>query len=160
MNPADFTELAPGRLLTSARGFLCFVPDPLPPQLTLGMSTIQTLARAERALGTLAGAGEMLPNPHLLIGPFVRREAVLSSQIEGTRASLSDLLLFEQSGAIENDVPDVREVSNYVRALEFGLKRREEIPLGLRLIREMHHQLMDGVRGGDKTPGEFRRVQN
>ena len=83
MNPADFAELAPGALVTSAQGHTCFVPAPLPPQLSLGMSTIHTLARAERALGKLAGAGEMLPCPHLLIGPFVRRETVLSSRLKG-----------------------------------------------------------------------------
>ena len=118
------------------------------------------LSAADRAVGQLAGIGGSLPNPHLLINPFVRREAVLSSQIEGTHASLSDLVLFEQSEAIENQVPDVREVANYVRALQFGLKRYKEIPLGLLLIKELHHQLMDGVRGGDKTPGQFRHGQN
>jgi Fic family protein len=160
LDPAQFTLNSPGRLVKSLQGAWTFVPNSLPPKLDWNEELAAILSAADRALGQLAGVGGGLPNPHLLIGPFVRREAVLSSQIEGTRATLSDLLLFEQSDSIENDVPDVREVSNYVRALEFGLKRRAEIPLGLRLIKEMHHQLMAGVRGGDKTPGEFRRVQN
>jgi Fic family protein len=160
LDPSAFTSNSPGRLVKSLQGAWTFVPNPLPPKLNWGEELAVNLSAADRALGQLAGVGGGLPNPHLLIGPFVRREAVLSSQIEGTRASLSDLLLFEQSDAVENDVPDVREVSNYVRALEFGLERREEIPLGLRLIKELHHHLMTGVRGGDKTPGEFRRVQN
>ena len=160
MNPADFTELAPGRLLTSARGFLCFVPDPLPPQLTLGMSTIQTLARAERALGTLAGAGEMLPNPHLLIGPFVRREAVLSSRIEGTIASEEDLVLFKVDPEVQDRKPDTLEVRNYVTALGYGLKRLRELPVSLKLFGELHSRLLKGVRGTDKSPGEFRDRQN
>jgi len=160
MNPADFTELAPGRLLTSARGFLCFVPDPLPPQLTLGMSTIQTLARAERALGTLAGAGEMLPNPHLLIGPFVRREAVLSSRIEGTIANEEDLVLFKVDPEVQDRKPDTLEVRNYVTALEYGLKRLRELPVSLKLFGELHGRLLKGVRGTDKSPGEFRDRQN
>src|SRR5260370_30829913 len=123
MSRADLRELAPGTLVTSPKGFLCFVPSPLPPKLTLAMPTIQMLARAERALGKLAGSGEMLPNPHLLIGPFVRREAVLSSRIEGTIANEKDLVLFQVDPAVQNRTPDTLEVQNYVSALEFGLKR-------------------------------------
>ena len=161
MNPADFTELAPGTLATAAQGFLCFVPNPLPPPtLYLGMSAIHTLAQAERALGKLAGSGEMLPNPHLLIGPFVRREAVLSSRIEGTIASEEDLVLFKVDPEVENRTPDTLEVQNYVSALEFGLKRIKDLPVSLRLLRELHSRLLKGVRGADKSPGEFRNRQN
>jgi Fic family protein len=160
MNPADFTELAPGALVTSARGFLCFVPHPLPPKLTLGMSTIQTLARAERALGTLAGTGEMLPNPHLLIGPFVRREAVLSSRIEGTVANEEDLVLFKVDPEVKDRKPDTLEVRNYVTALEYGLERLAALPVSLKLLGELHSRLLKGVRGADKSPGEFRDRQN
>ncbi len=168
MNPADFTELAPGTLAIAAQGFLCFVPNPLPPPtLHLGMSAIHTLAQAERALGKLAGSGEMLPNPHLLIGPFVRREAVLSSRIEGTIASEEDLVLFRVDPEVENRTPDTLEVQNYVSALEFGLKRIKDLPVSLRLLRELHSRLLKGVRGADKSlrgadksPGEFRNRQN
>src|SRR5260370_8048891 len=106
MNPADFTELAPGTLATAAQGFLCFVPNPLPPPtLHLGMSAIHTLAQAERALGKLAGSGEMLPNPHLLIGPFVRREAVLSSRIEGPIASEQHLVFSSRDPELNSRTP-------------------------------------------------------
>jgi Fic family protein len=116
------------------------------------------MSEADIALGTLSGLGETLPNPHLLIYPFIRREAVLSSRIEGTQSSLSDLLLFEATQVEKRG--DVREVQNYVRAMEYGLKRLNEMPLSLRFIRELHGVLMEGVRGGHATPGEFRRSQN
>src|SRR3984893_1450490 len=161
MNPADFPELAPGTLATAAQGFLCFVPNPLPPStLYLGMSAIYTLAQAERALGKLAGSGEMLPNPHLLIGPFVRREAVLSSRDEGKIANEEDLVLFKLDPAVQDRRPDTLEVRNYVIALEFGLKRLRELPVSLTLLRELHRRLLKGVRGADKSPGEFRDRQN
>ena len=160
MNPADFTALAPGALLTSPQGYPCFVPNPLPPALSLGMSAIESLARAERALGKLAGAGDMLPNPHLLIGPFVRREAVLSSRIEGTIANEEDLVLLNVDPEVEVRRPDAREVRNYVTALEYGLKRIAELPVSLKLLKELHSLLLKGVRGGDKSPGEFRDRQN
>src|SRR3954468_6051911 len=160
MNPTDFAALAPGTLVTSAQGHLCFVPSPLPPQLSLGMSTIQTLAQAERALGKLAGAGDMLPNPHLLIGPFVRREAVLSSRIEGTIANEEDLVLLKVDPEVENRRPDTREVRNYVTALEYGLKRLPALQVSLQLLKELHARLLKGVRGENKSPGEFRDRQN
>ncbi|MEW6267199.1 MAG: Fic family protein [Thermodesulfobacteriota bacterium] len=123
------------------------------------------LSEADRALSELAGLARTLPNPHLLIGPFIRREAVLSSRIEGTRTALSDLFFFEAADAApphENSPPlhDVKEVFNYVKALEYGLRRLDELPLCLRLIREMHAILMEGVRGEHSTPGEFRKTQN
>jgi Fic family protein len=160
MNPTDFTALATGQLVTSPQGHLCFVPNPLPPQLSLGMPAIQTLAQAERALGKLAGAGEMLPNPHLLIGPFVRREAVLSSRIEGTIANEEDLVLFRVDPEVEDRRPDTREVRNYVTALEYGLKRLGKLPVSLQLLKELHSRLLKGVRGENKSPGEFRDRQN
>jgi Fic family protein len=116
------------------------------------------MSKADIALGTLSGMGETLPNPHLLIYPFIRREAVLSSRIEGTQSSLSDLMLFEATQVEKRG--DVREVQNYVRATEYGLKRLNELPLSLRFIRELHGVLMEGVRGGHATPGEFRQSQN
>ena len=160
MNPIDFAEVAPGRFVTSPQGYACFVPSPLPPAISLGMSTVERLARAERALGKLAGAGEMLPNPHLLIGPFVRREAVLSSRIEGTIANEEDLVLLPVDPDVENRTPDTLEVRNYVTALEYGLVRIREVPVSLKLLEELHSRLMKNVRGGDKSPGQFRDRQN
>ena len=156
----DFTERKGGRLIKTSAEYWAFVPHPLPPQLTLTWELVKQLSEADRALSELAGIARTLPNPHLLIGPFVRREAVLSSRIEGTQASLSDLLYFEASGAIDPKSPDVQEVSNYVRAMEYGLARLKKFPVSLRLFRELHEHLMAGVRGDRLTPGEFRRSQN
>lgn len=156
----DFTERKGGRLIKTSAEYWAFVPHPLPPQLTLTWELVKQLSEADRALSELAGIARTLPNPHLLIGPFIRREAVLSSRIEGTQASLSDLLYFEASGAIDPKSPDVQEVSNYVRAMEYGLARLKKFPVSLRLFRELHEHLMAGVRGDRLTPGEFRRSQN
>ena len=119
-----------------------------------------SLSSADRAIGRLAGEGRRLPNPHLLIRPFVRKEAVLSSRIEGTQATLGELLAAEAGADVERSPADLREVGNYVAALEYGLDRSEALPMSLRLIREIHERLMRGVRGDVATPGEFRRSQN
>ena len=121
---------------------------------------MRRLSDADRAIGTLGGIGRILPNPHLLTNPFLRREAVLSSRIEGTEASATDLALFEAAGSPSSDQSDVREVSNYVIALNYGLERLDDLPLSLRFLREVHAKLMADVRGGDRAPGEFRHVQN
>jgi Fic family protein len=134
------------------------VPSPLPPNLKWDDALVSQISEAELAVGTLSGLGETLPNPHLLIYPFIRKEAVLSSRIEGTQSSLSDLLLFEAI-KIEKQ-SDVKEVQNYVHAMEYGLNRLVELPLSLRFIRELHGILMTGVRGEHATPGEFRQSQN
>jgi Fic family protein len=131
----------------------------------LDPATIKRLSDADRSLGELKGVGRMLPNPHLLIGPFLRREAVASSRIEGTITDLRQLLLFEAdpsegSGLGAEDEADRREVLNYVAALTYGLKRLESLPVSLRLMREVHERLMAGVRGEEKRPGEFRDRQN
>ena len=160
MDTSRFTESSPGRLIHTPQGYGAFVPDPLPPPITFDMQMAARLSEADRALSELAGVARTLPNPHLLIGPFMRREAVLSSRIEGTQASLSDLLFFEAANLREQEVPDVREVSNYVRSLQYGLSRLDTLPLSLRLIREMHERLLEGTRGHGLTPGEFRRSQN
>jgi len=159
METSRFSEQSAGHIVRSSRGYVAFAPDPLPPMLSWSAAEINRLSRADHALGELAGIGRTLPNPHLLILPFARREAVLSSRIEGTQASLSDLYAYEASPN-PAELGDVREVSNYVRALEFGLSRVTELPLSLRLIREIHAKLMAGVRGEHSTPGEFRRSQN
>ena len=156
----DFKDKKNGRLIKTSSDYWAFIPHPLPPQLTLTWELVKQLSEADRALSELAGVARTLPNPHLLIGPFTRREAVLSSRIEGTQASLSDLLFFEASGSVDPKAPDVQEVSNYVKAMEYGLARLEKFPVSLRLFRELHEQLMAGVRGDHLTPGEFRRSQN
>ncbi len=160
MRKEDFIDSAPGRLVQTPEGQWAFVPDPLPPKLELDAKTVLLLSEAHEALGQLAGVGQMLPNPHLLIGPFLRREAVLSSRIEGTITTAEELLVFEASPSEEPTTPDVREVANYVKALERGLTRLKELPVCLRLIRETHAQLLEGVRGEARRPGEFRESQN
>ena len=160
MQPAEYQPHASGRLFRTPQDYWAYVPAPLEPAIRLDTELLRHLSMADRALSELAGIARALPDPHLLIGPFVRREAVLSSRIEGTRASFSDLLFFEAARLREKEVPDVLEVANYVRALEYGLDRLEELPLSLRLLREMHRVLLRGVRGDTQTPGEFRRSQN
>lgn len=140
-----------------------FVPDPLPPEppLVLDGARQILLERALLALGRLDSIATLLPDPHLFLYAYVRKEAVLSSQIEGTQSSLSDLLLFELEEAPGAPMDDVVEVSNYVGALEHGLERlKEGFPLSNRLIREVHAKLLSRGRGSDKLPGEFRRSQN
>lgn len=159
MRSSDFKQDAPGRFVPTIEGQSAFIPDPLHPKLNWNNDLASVVSSAQLALGRLGGLGQTMPNPHLLIRPFMRREAVLSSQIEGTVTSLSDLFLFDVDEAVEEQVPDVREVANYVRALERGLDRVKTVPLSRRLISEIHSVLMDRVRGGDRTPGEFRRDQ-
>jgi Fic family protein len=160
MRREDFTADAPGRLVVAPEGHLAYVPDPLPPQFALELSTVNLLADAERALGELKGVGQRLPNPHLLINPFLRREAVLSSRIEGTTTGLQQLLLFETAPSDEPGDSDVREVANYVAALELGFSLLEKLPVSLRLIREVHERLMQDARGQEQRPGEFRHIPN
>ena len=161
MNRKDFADTASGRLVDTPQGYLAFVPNTLPPPIDFDMPLALALSKADAALSELSGLGGQLPNPHLLISPYIKREAVLSSRIEGTKASLSDLLIDEIEDS-QTRVPsdDVKEVRNYVRALELGVQRLETLPLSLRLIREIHAKLMEGVRGEKATPGEFRRSQN
>lgn len=152
----------PGSLAGSR--YQAFIPDPLPPDPPLDLATHDLLVRKERAdqaLGRLDGITLMLPDPELFLYQYVRKEALLSSQIEGTQSSLSDLLLFELDEAPGVPIDDVEEVSNYVAALNHGLKRlrEDDFPLSLRLIREMHALLLRGGRGANKTPGEFRKGQ-
>lgn len=145
----------------TAQGYYCFIPAPLPPVINYDRDLAMRLSRADAALSELSGLGRHLPNPHLLIAPYSRKEAVLSSRIEGTQASLSDLLLDELRSASSSEATDdIREVRNYVRALDIGIERSKQIPLGVRMVKELHAELMKGVRGQEKTPGEFRRSQN
>jgi Fic family protein len=163
MQREDFSSEAPGRLVSVEEGRWAFVPGPLPPNLEYGPTLVAVLSEADRALGELAGLGRTLPNPYLLTRPFLRREAVLSSRIEGTRASLVDLFAFEVEPPLFAEPErsdDVQEVQNYVRALEHGMARLEDLPISQRLLREMHAVLMEAVRGQQRDPGEVRRVQN
>ena len=157
---ADLAGNPPGRKVRVASGYTAFIPDPLPPPLEWTQRLVRALSDADRLAGRLAGEGSRLPNPHLLIRPFVRREAVLSSRIEGTQATLGELLAAEAGAAVDRSPADLREVANYVVALEYGVKRLKTLPLSLRLTREIHAKLMTGVRGDHATPGEFRKSQN
>jgi Fic family protein len=139
-----------------------FVPSPLPPDPPVDLSGLyQQLDRANQALGRLDGLTTLLPDARLFLYLYVRKEALLSSQIEGTKSSFSDLLLFENEGVPRVPIDDVEEVSNYVSAIQHGLRRiKGGFPVSLRLIREIHGILLQGGRGANKTPGEFRRSQN
>jgi Fic family protein len=138
-----------------------FVPPPLPPTPPIEvLNLLDRLSTAERALGRLDGITMLLPNEELFLYMYVRKEAVLSSQIEGTQSTLTDLLRFESEATLEQPIDDIREVSNYVNAITYGLERVRELPPSLRLIREMHARLLQSGRGETKDPGEFRRSQN
>ncbi len=162
MQPENFrNEATPGRVIRHPNGYWTYIPNSLPPTITWSGKLISALSAADRALGELAGLGQALPNPHLLIQPLIHREAVLSSRIEGTRASLVDLYAYEAVQLTLFEFPeDVKEVRNYVRALQYGLERLSSLPVSLRLMRELHAYLLEGVRGEQWTPGEFRRSQN
>ena len=153
-----------GRYVRQTAEYSAFIPAPLPPDPPLEMDAemARLLSEANLALGRLDGASMMLPNADLFVAMYVRREAVLSSQIEGTQASLTDVLQFEAGGdgGETERLLDVEEVVNYVRAMNYGLRRLADLPLSLRLVREIHGELMRGVRGEESTPGEFRRSQN
>lgn len=161
MKPGDFHSTKAGKAIRTQNGYWAFIPAPLPPDLNWTPTLITALSDAERELAKLTTLAGNFPFPRLLIQPFIRREAVLSSRIEGTHASLTDLYNFEsaQLSFLEPD-DDVREVHNYVQAMDYGLERLDTLPVSLRLIRELHAKLMEGVRGGQLTPGKFRKTQN
>ena len=176
MNPKHFENSTAGKLVSLGQGegaYQAFVPNPLPPDVTLDLELVKVLSAADRALGELAGLGRTMTNPQLLISPFVSREAVLSSRIEGTQADISDLYQYRANqqlvfGLADEEAKesetaanaDVQEVNNYVKALEYGLERLNTLPISQRLLREVHERLMTGVRGERAKPGEFRQVQN
>lgn len=169
MNLQHFRESPSGRLVEVPHGdrpYAAFVPNPLPPRLNVDLELLRRSSEAAYAIGELAALGRRLTNPHLLIGPFLRREAVSSSRIEGTQADMADLYAFEAGQVpllgLTVDLPagDVQEVMNYVTATEYALERLSSLPMSLRLIREAHEHLMPGVRGGRAMPGQFRDRQN
>lgn len=143
-------------------GFDAFVPAPVPPNppIRLEPRLVATLSRADQAIGRLDGEIRNMPNPDLFVAMYVRREAVLSSQIEGTQSTLDDLLAVELQPRVADIARDVDEIVNYVAAMNYGLARLADFPLSLRLIREIHAELLQGVRGANRLPGEFRRDQN
>jgi Fic family protein len=154
-----------GRWVASGRGtdsYKTFIPAPLPPSpaIVLDAARQRRLERASIALGRLDGIGRLLPGPEELLYSYLRKEAVLSSQIEGTQSSLADLLLHEHEAVPGVPLHDVSQVSNYVAALTHGIDLLKKLPLSLRVLREIHQVLLAGLRGADRAAGEFRRVQN
>lgn len=151
-----------GRFLAQATGYKAFVPAPLPPHpgVVFDGELRTLLSQADRDIARLDAIASLLPNPDLFVAMYVRHEAVLSSQIEGTQSTLEDVLAFEAHAQPQDAPRDVEEVVNYVRAMNHGLARLETLPLSLRLLREIHGELMQNVRGGEKSPGEFRSSQN
>src|SRR5580704_13160329 len=149
----------PGKQVSQG-GYSAFVPAPLPPAIEWTPRLVGVLSDADRLIGRLAGEGGRLTNPDVLMRPFVKQEAVQSSRIEGTQATLGELLAAEAGAAVERSPDDLREVGNYVVALEHGISLLRELPICVRLIRALHQKLMDGVRGEHAAPGVFRRTQN
>jgi Fic family protein len=150
-----------GKYITQPGGYKAFIPEPLPhkPDIKINRGLHKVLSNADRALARLDGISYILPNPELFVAMYIRHEAVLSSQIEGTQSSLEDVLKFEADKK-KKPKDDRVEVLNYIDAMNYGLKRLETIPLSLRLIKEIHEKLMSNTRGGHKSPGEFRTSQN
>lgn len=151
-----------GRYVKQEGGYSAFIPEFLPLESAVGYSKeLQSvLSEADRALGRLDGVVTVLPNPNLFLAMFVKKEALLSSQIEGTQASLEGVLEFEAGIIPEENINEIKEVVNYVKALNYGIERLQEFPFSLRLIKEIHKILISGTRGKSKTPGEFRKSQN
>ena len=147
-----------GRLVPIPAGIDAFVPHPLPRDMSLSGPLVRLIAEASEAVGILSGVGETMSNPRLLLRPLMRREATLSSRIEGTVSTLTDVLGYEE-GRQARFVDDAQEVVNYVIALEHGIERLNELPISYRLVNELHAILMRGVRGQDMRPGEFRDLQ-
>lgn len=152
------TEFGLARRTAGPHGYIAYFPRPIPRSVPISPENLLRVADAEAALGRLAGAGRLLPHPQLLVGPYLRREAVASTRIEGTQASLVEV--FDAEASDQPLGPDVEEVVNYVRAMEIGLQRLHTLPVSTRLIREMHAVILAGVRGRERQPGELRTTQN
>ena len=151
-----------GKSLKQIGGYSSFIPNPLPPvpSIKFDDELLFILSEADRSLAKLDGITIVLPNPDMFIGMYVKKEALLSSQIEGTQASLEGVLEFEADLTPRDNIDDIKEVVNYVKALDYGIERLNDFPMSLRLIKEIHNILIKGTRGGSKTPGEFRKTQN
>ncbi len=156
------TKFRAGKYVRQRAGYKAFIPASLPPDPPILMDSemIRLLSSADRTLARLDGVATTLPNPDLFVTMYVRHEAVLSSQIEGTQSTLEDVLQFEAGARGRRQRGDVVEVFNYVNAMKHGLQLLQRLPLSLRLIREIHKRLLKGVRGQERNPGEFRRSQN
>jgi len=161
MDIEKFKNSPSGKIIKTKKDYWAFVPNTLPPEGldTFSADFVNILSEADRGIGALKSLSKLIPNPNLLIAPFVRKEAVQSSRIEGTQASLTDIFYYEASKEKPKD-SDVLEVLNYVKAMNYGFSRIRKLPLSLRLIREIHKKLMKGVRGDKLSPGEFRTTQN
>lgn len=151
-----------GRFVLQPQGYKAFIPEPLPsrPPIKFDDELLNLLSEADRALARLDGIVTVLPNPDLFIAMYVKKEAILSSQIEGTQASLEGVLEFEANLVPNENIYDIKEVINYVKALDYGIERLKTLPMSLRLIKEVHKILMENTRGATKNPGEFRTTQN
>jgi len=151
-----------GRFVLQPQGYKAFIPEPLPikPPIKFDDELLNLLSEADRALARLDGIVTVLPNPDLFIAMYVKKEAILSSQIEGTQASLEGVLEFEANLVPKENIYDIKEVINYVKALDYGIERLKTLPMSLRLIKEVHKILMENTRGATKNPGEFRTIQN
>ena len=150
-----------GVFIKQQSGYRAFIPHPLPPAppINIDMEIMTLLSKADRCLGRLDGVTEILPDPDMFVAMYVKKEALLSSQIEGTQASLIDVLDIPEPSNVDK-IKNVEEVVNYIQAMNYGLERLKELPLSLRLFREIHEILLQGVRGSERSPGEFRRTQN
>lgn len=164
MDATKFGPNSPGTLARSPQGVHAFCPSPLPEHLSIDAETVHLLVEAENAVGRLAGTTAREFNPYLVGSPMLHREAILSSRMEGTVTTPEQLVLLEAETESPGRKPrgdaDTQEVLNYVRAMQHGLELLAELPVSLRLIREVHRVLLSGTRGGSQDPGEFRRSQN
>ncbi|MGL9732030.1 MAG: Fic family protein [Wolbachia sp.] len=152
----DIKESPSGKVINTLAGYQAFIPNPLPPKFEWNNALVNTLSRADLILGMLSREGAKLPNPHLFMRPFIAREAVISSRIEGTQATLDEILAQEAGANVDRNHDHLQEVRNYIASLEYGLKRSQSLPLSLQLIKEIHRMLMQGVKGSHAAPGEFR----
>lgn len=160
--PRPGKETRSGRFVPQGNSYSAFVPKPLPPTPPVELETelLSLLEQAGTELGRLDGIARVIPDPDFFVSMYVRREAVLSSQIEGTQSTLEDLLEREIGAGVGDHRSDVLDIVNYVQAMNFGLERLETLPISLRLIREIHRELLKDGRGSHATPGEFRKTQN
>ena len=151
-----------GSYVNHPKGYRAFVPKPLPPDRPIKFDdeTQLLLSKADRALARLDGITTVLPNPDLFISMYVKKEALLSSQIEGTQASMQGILEFEAHLIPKEDINEVKQVINYIKAMNYGLEKIREFPMSIRLIKEVHKVLLEGTRGKHRTPGEFKKSQN